>query len=150
MKNSKKMMLALVLIMMLALALASCGKEPPSDTGTVGEYDVKIKDAEMLESDGKDVLAVTMEATYHGEGEEKVSFGLEMEAVQGETELDYEPVINDDFTSVDNYVFGTAEEGKTKEFTQTFELEDKKTKVVVTVSNGWRSGDRVLEKTFEF
>ncbi len=152
MKNYRKIVVVLAMVMVFGLALASCGKKDaaPSDSGTVGDYDVTIKSAELLQDqEVGDVLAVTLETNYNGDEEEMVSLSLEVVAQQGDSELEYEPMFDDDFNSIDTFILGSAIPGETQEFVQTFALEDSKTPVLVTVSNLWDEKDTVLEQTFE-
>lgn len=152
-----KRVLVILLTAVVMFAFAGCGGETepeekaPSDNGALGNYEVAIKDYELVKNyDGKDTIAVSIDFTNNSD--EAASFDVAMmcDAFQEGVELDTTSVYTDEesFDCMDDDTSKQIKSGKTIEIVVTKELENTTSPVDVEVEEFLGNGDKVV-KTFE-
>lgn len=152
-----KRVLVLLLTVVVMFALAGCGGESepeektPSDSGALGNYEVAIKDYELVKDyDGKDTIAISIEFTNNSD--ESASFDVAMmcDAFQDGVELDTTSIYTDEesLDCMDDDTSKQIKPGKTIEIVVTKELDNTTSPVDVEIEEFLGDGDKVV-KTFE-
>lgn len=150
----KKIIILLSLI--LTLALAGCGadegeKNEVSDTGSLGDYEVAIKDYQILKDyEGNDAIAITYDFTNNSD--EAISFDAACmhKVFQDGVELEYTSVYLDEesYKMADETSFTEIKSGKTLEVTTTDKLNDTTNSVEVEVEEFMGMDEKKLAKKF--
>lgn len=151
-----KKIIIIAMTAIIALALVSCGgeQEPakPSSSGTLGDYEVAIKDYKLTKDyDGTDVIVVAFDFTNNGE--ESAAFDLAMiyQAFQDGVELETAIMFEEDefFGIKDGDTSSEIQPGTTIKVKCYWELHNTKKPVKVEVEEFITGDGTVLEKTFK-
>ena len=147
MKQRKSRLVCLLLAGMMLLGLAACGKDKPKDTSkdtppqptedhsllTVGPYELRYKDAKILEtSDGKDLLILTLDFTNNSKETISYLWAVLDWAEQDGADLDYAHASIYDLYAVTESQDKEVAPGKTVEIQSAFILADPTKQVKVS------------------
>jgi len=157
-----KRVIVLLLSVILVLSFAGCssgdssesGSEQAaaSDSGTLGDYDVSIKDYKLVKDyEGNDAIAITYDFTNNGEDAISFEGAVLCTVFQDGVELDIATVYldEDEMTYLDDDSWKEIQTGKTIEVTTTHLLNDTANDVTVEVEEIISFDDSKLTKTFE-
>ena len=162
MKKSKKTIIA-ALAMVLMLVFTACASEEegdaageesaPADSGTLGAYEVVIKDYELVKDyDGNDAIAIYYDFTNNGEEAMAFDVAFIYKAFQNGVELEYTSVYVDEesFEAMNDSLMTEIKPGVTLEVISTHKLNDTTGAVEVEVEEFTLvGGDAKVVKTFE-
>ncbi len=151
-----KRVLVLLLTVITAFAFAGCTEaEPeaaaPSDKGTLGNYEIAIKDCEMVKDyDGSDTIAVSIDFTNNSDDAASFDTVMMYDAFQDGMELETTSVYTDEesFECMDDDVSRQIKPGKTIEVVITKKLENTTSPVEVEVEEFFGNDDKIV-KTFD-
>lgn len=154
-----KKLTAVILTALLAFSVAACSSESssseqaegPKDSGTLGEYEVAIKDCEVTQDyDGKDAVVITYEFTNNGDDAASFDVAMMTKVFQDGVELEYTSVYIDEesLEAVDDDCMKSIKPGNSLEVKTARVLDNTSSPVEVEVEEFLGNGDK-LTKTFE-
>lgn len=150
-----KKYVVLFLGIVMALSLAACGGSEeataPTDSGALGDYEVTIKDYEIMEDyDGKDAIVISYDFTNNSEEAASFDVACMYSVFQNGIELEYTSVYPDpdSFDALNDVTMTEIQPGKTIEIKTCHVLGDLTSPVDVEVEEFLGSGDKIV-KTFK-
>jgi hypothetical protein len=131
------------------------GKEATSDTakgsyeGSVGDYEVSIEDAKMVEYDGENIVIVSFEYKNNSDKEMSFTGAFDVTVSQNDSKLPGEVI--DDIEGLDLLAMSeNVPIGGSITVQRAYRMRDDSAPVVVEVREFGSNGDPDLAKTFEF
>ena len=150
---------AVLLTALLAVSMVACSSESssseqaegPKDSGTLGEYEVAIKDCEVTQDyDGKDAVVITYEFTNNSDDDASFDVAMMTKVFQDGVELEHTSVYIDEesLEAVDGDCMKSIKPGNSLEVKTARALDNMSSPVEVEVEEFLGNGDK-LTKTFE-
>lgn len=150
---------AVLLAALMAFSMAACSSESgsseqaedPKDSGTLGEYEVVIKDCEVTQDyDGKDAVVITYEFTNNSDDAASFDVAMMAKAFQDGVELEYTSVYTDEesLEAVDDDCMKSIKPGTSLEVKTARALDNMSSPVEVEVEEFLGNGDKLV-KTFD-
>lgn len=154
-----KKVFAFLLSLIMVFAFAACGSSEsaeeagPTDSGTLGDYDVTIKDCQVVtDFEGNSAIAITYDFTNNSDDATSFMVAMDYSVFQDGVELEYTSVYTDadSLDAMDDATWTDIQPGTTLEVTTTHKLNDTTNPVEVEVMELWSTDDsEKLVKPFE-